>query len=33
MTKVALYLRVSTEEQTVVNQLPALEDFARSRIG
>lgn len=31
MTKVALYLRVSTEEQTVANQLPALEAFARSR--
>lgn len=31
MTKVALYLRVSTEEQTVANQLTALEAFARSR--
>ena len=31
MTKVALYLRVSTEEQTVANQLPALEAFAKSR--
>ena len=31
MTKVALYLRVSTEEQTVANQLPPLEAFARSR--
>lgn len=31
MAKCALYLRVSTEEQTVENQLPALEAFARSR--
>jgi len=31
MDRVALYLRVSTEEQAVENQLPALEVFAKSR--
>jgi len=30
-TKAALYLRVSTEEQTVENQLPVLKSFARAR--
>lgn len=29
--KVVIYLRVSSSEQTVANQLPALEAFARSR--
>jgi len=29
--KVALYLRVSTTEQDIVNQLPALEDYAKRR--
>jgi len=31
MSKVAIYLRVSSTEQTTENQVPALEDWVRSR--
>lgn len=31
MTRAAIYVRVSTEEQTVENQLLALEDYCKSR--